>query len=80
LIEQGRLQVAVSVNATMTMLYWQVGKRINEAVLKEKRAEYGEQIVVSLARQLTEETVRVGVPDTYIIVYALRRLFRTSKL
>lgn len=55
LIEQGRRQVAVAVNATMTVLYWQVGKRINEAVLKEKRAEYGEQIVVSLARQLTEE-------------------------
>jgi len=55
MIEQGRRQVAVTVNATMTMLYWQIGKRINEEVLHEKRAEYGDQIVVSLSRQLKDE-------------------------
>lgn len=55
LIEQSRQQVAVTVNATMTMLYWQVGKRINEEVLKDKRAEYGKQIVATLWRQLTAE-------------------------
>lgn len=55
LIEQSRQQVAVTVNATMTLLYWQVGKRVNEEVLKEKRAEYGKQVVATLARQLTAE-------------------------
>ncbi|MFZ3115074.1 MAG: DUF1016 N-terminal domain-containing protein [Syntrophales bacterium] len=35
LIEQSRQQVAVTVNATMTMLYWQIGRRINQEVLKE---------------------------------------------
>lgn len=55
LIEQSRQQVAVTVNATMTMLYWQIGRRINQEVLKEQRAEYGRQIVVSLARQLETE-------------------------
>ena len=55
LIEQSRQQVAVTVNATMTMLYWQIGRRINQEVLKEQRAEYGRQIVVSRARQLETE-------------------------
>ncbi|MEI7672579.1 MAG: PDDEXK nuclease domain-containing protein [Deltaproteobacteria bacterium] len=55
LIEQSRQQVAVTVNATMTMLYWQIGRRINQEVLKEQRAEYGRQIVESLARQLETE-------------------------
>lgn len=55
LIEQGRQQVAVAVNATMTLLYWQVGKRLNDEVLKDQRAEYGQQIVATLSRQLTEE-------------------------
>ena len=55
LIEKSRQQVAVTVNATMTMLYWQIGKRINEEVLQDKRAEYGKQIVISLARQLQAE-------------------------
>ncbi len=31
---------------------WHIGQRINEDVLKNNRAEYGKQIVVSLARQL----------------------------
>ncbi len=30
LIEQSKQQVAVAVNAAMSMLYWQIGKRINE--------------------------------------------------
>ena len=55
LIEQSRQQVAVMVNATMTMLYWEVGKRIREEVLHDQRAEYGRQIVESLAGQLTLE-------------------------
>lgn len=29
LLEQSRQQVAVTVNATITLLYWQVGKRIH---------------------------------------------------
>ena len=55
LIEQSRQQVAVAVNSTMTMLYWQIGKRINDEILQDKRAEYGKQIIVSLSRQLTAE-------------------------
>jgi len=52
LIEQSKANVAVTVNAELTMLYWHIGQRINEDVLKNNRAEYGKQIVVSLARQL----------------------------
>ena len=55
LIEESRQQVAVTVNAAMTMLYWQVGRRINAEVLHEKRAEYGRQVVASLARRLEAE-------------------------
>ena len=35
------------------MLYWFVGKRISEDVLKNERAEYGKQIVVTLSQELT---------------------------
>ena len=55
LIEQSKQNIAVSVNSTMTMLYWNIGKRINQEVLQDKRAEYGKQIVVSLSRQLSSE-------------------------
>ncbi len=41
LIEQGKEKGAITVNAMITMVYWQVGKRINEEVLKGERAAYG---------------------------------------
>lgn len=55
LIAESRHQVAVAVNSAMSMLYWQIGKRINEEVLQNQRAEYGKEIVVSLSRQLEIE-------------------------
>jgi hypothetical protein len=53
LIEQSRNFVAVQANSVMTMLFWNVGKRINEDVLQNRRAEYGRQIVATLATQLS---------------------------
>ncbi|MEI8378301.1 MAG: PDDEXK nuclease domain-containing protein [bacterium] len=53
LIEEGKNQLAYAANATMTITYWNIGKRINKLVLDNERAEYGKQIVVSVARQLT---------------------------
>lgn len=55
LIEQAKNQVAVTVNSVMSMLYWEVGNRINIEVLGNQRAEYGKQIILSLSKQLTEE-------------------------
>ncbi len=37
------------------MLYWHIGKRINDEILRNERAEYGKQIVSALAHQLTLE-------------------------
>ena len=56
LIEQSKQQVALSVNTTMSMLYWQIGKQINEEIKLQNRAEsYGKQIVATLWRQLVAE-------------------------
>jgi hypothetical protein len=35
------------------MLFWQIGKRINENILQNKRADYGKQIVSPAATQLS---------------------------
>ena len=55
LIRQSQMQVAVAVNSTLTMLFWQVGKRINQNVLQNKRAEYGKEIVPTVSAQLEKE-------------------------
>lgn len=53
LIEQSKQQLSVTVNATISMLYWQIGKRINIEILNEQRAEYGKLVVATLSKQLT---------------------------
>lgn len=44
-----------TVNSGLTVLYWQVGKRINEEILLDQRAEYGKQIVATLSHQLEQD-------------------------
>ncbi len=55
LIEEAKQNVAVVVNATITILYWNIGTQINNDILDNKRAEYGKEIVKSLSKNLTEE-------------------------
>ncbi len=66
LIEQSKHQVAIQANSTVTILFWQIGNRINQDILQNKRAEYGKQIVPTVSAQLenkygrnfTEKNVR----------------------
>jgi len=55
LILQARAGVARAVDSGLVTLYWHVGRRIRQDILKEKRAEYGEKIVAALGRQLEVE-------------------------
>jgi hypothetical protein len=55
LIDTTRLRVARTVNAELVMLYWEIGSRIRRDILGDARAEYGNQIVSTLSRQLTAE-------------------------
>ena len=54
LIEQSKQFVVAQANSVMTMLFWNVGKRMNEDVLQNKRADYGKRIVATVATFLTE--------------------------
>ncbi|MDP7008172.1 MAG: PDDEXK nuclease domain-containing protein [Phycisphaerales bacterium] len=55
LIDKTRQTIARTVNAELSMLYWNVGKKISEDILKQDRAEYGKQILESLSSYLTSE-------------------------
>ena len=52
IIEQGKSQLTKHVNSVLTLTYWHVGKKINEHILKNERAEYGKQIVPTVSLQL----------------------------
>jgi len=63
LIEVARRRAARMVNATMTAVYWSIGRRI---VLEEqrgaRRAEYGEELIEQLSRRLTGRFGRGSAP------------------
>ena len=54
LIDTAKQRAAVAVNAELTLLYWQVGQRIQTQILGGDRAEYGKQIIDTLSQQLTQ--------------------------
>lgn len=55
LIQSGRSQILVSVNSTITLVYWQVGLRIQKEMLSGDRAAYGQHIIKNASKYLTEQ-------------------------
>ena len=55
LIEKSRQNVALAVNAEITLLYWHIGKRIKTEIIGNERAEYGKKLIAGLSEQLTWE-------------------------
>ena len=55
LIEESRQRVAASFDVEITLLYWNVGRRLKNDVLANGRAEYGERILDNLSARLTGE-------------------------
>ena len=55
MIEDSRRNVFITVNATITQLYWGIGCRINEVIAQYDGNTYGKQIVATLWRQLSAE-------------------------
>jgi len=86
LINEAQTGLAATVNSALTMLYWRIGQRIHTEILQGERASYGDQIVISLARQLEVDHGRgfstknlrhmlrfAEIFDNEVIVYALSR-------
>ena len=55
IIEQGKQQVAKHVNSVLTLTYWQVGKKNNEHILHNQRAEYAQESISTVSKQLVEK-------------------------
>lgn len=55
IIEQGKKQAATNVNSVLTITYWHIGKKINEHILQNERAEYGKEVVAKVSTQLEHQ-------------------------
>ena len=51
MIMESRTAAATAVNVVLTMLYWRIGKRIHDEILRGERAEYGVEIGARLSRE-----------------------------
>lgn len=88
MIAEAKERVAVAVNAELTMLYWNVGRRINKEILGEQRADYGKRVVAELSANLMAEHGEIWnekhlrrvmqfaavFPDEKIVVSLIRQL------
>lgn len=55
LIEYSKQRISSQANSILTMLFWQIGKDINDFVLGNERAEYGKYIMSTVSTYLTEK-------------------------
>lgn len=75
LILAARQTVARGVNAALVLLYWKVGDRIRREILKEKRAEYGAEILPTLSAKLVPEFGEGFSPRNLARMIALAEAF-----
>ena len=54
MIDNSRQNVAKTVNQELTLLYWNIGKNINEDILNNNRADYGKKVIPFLSEELTQ--------------------------
>ncbi len=71
LIEESKQKVFTTVNAEMTILYWNIGKHINEDIKADRATDYGKSILQTLSAKLVAE---------YGKGYSQRNLARMVKL
>jgi predicted nuclease of restriction endonuclease-like (RecB) superfamily len=55
LVEESRAHIAQTVNSTLTLTYWNIGKVIRGDILNNQRAAYGDEVVHNLSKKLTQE-------------------------
>jgi hypothetical protein len=53
IIENRKHLAGAYANREVTLMYWEVGRYINSAVLDNERAEYGKKILVTLSQELS---------------------------
>jgi predicted nuclease of restriction endonuclease-like (RecB) superfamily len=55
LIFEARSAVAATINVGLSLMYWRVGKRIQQEILQGERAEYGKEILPALSAKLIRD-------------------------
>lgn len=68
IIEQAQKSAYLAINETLIKRNWLLGMRIQHEVLKDHRARYGDQVIKTLAKRLTEK-YKTGFTKTNLYNY-----------
>ncbi len=52
LIDRAKNHLSTQFNSTLVLLNWEIGFRVDQEILKHKRADYGKRIIPQLAKEL----------------------------
>jgi predicted nuclease of restriction endonuclease-like (RecB) superfamily len=88
IIEKNKHKTVLQIKSTVNLLFWEIGKKINDEVLQNKRAKYGTQVISNLAIKLSAQYGRsfevknlrrmmqfaMQFPDRKIVVTLSRQL------
>jgi predicted nuclease of restriction endonuclease-like (RecB) superfamily len=88
MIDRTKESIAMTISAKLAMLYWNIGNRVRKEILNDQRAEYGQEIVAAVSRQLmaqygkgfSDKSLRRMMqfgdlfPDEQIVATLLRQL------
>jgi predicted nuclease of restriction endonuclease-like (RecB) superfamily len=55
IIVDAKQQAQITVNTQLTLLYWQIGEKIQNHTLNNERADYGKQVIKQVAVDLSQE-------------------------
>lgn len=80
LIEHARHHVAQTANSALTLLYWQVGARLQREVLEHGRAEYGQQILATLSQELVRDYGKGFNPSSLTRMIKFAEVFPDTKI
>lgn len=75
-----RQTVARGINSALVLLYWKVGERIHSEILKERRAEYGKEILPTLSAKLVPEFGQGFSPRNLARMISLAEAFPSPEI
>lgn len=80
IIYEGKNRIASEINYAIVILYWSIGKRINDEILDGDRATYGDQIISHISVSLTQKFGKGYNKASLFRMVRFARLYPDSKI
>jgi len=80
LIENTKNKIIYTSNAELVLLHWKIGRRVQEDILQNKKADYGDQIVATLSQQLTLDYGRGFAKSSLLKMIQFYKAFPDSEI